>query len=574
MKTLRRILFFQLACALGWAHTAAAQADITNSAGTITAQYADSPPGEEIGKAIDNQPASKFLTFHRAAWLQFQAAAPAVVTKYTLTSGDDWDERDPKNWTLRASTDGAGWVTLDTQTNQDFTARGEKKEYSFSNTSAYSYYRLETTNNGDTKLQLAEWELWSTPAAAGVATVFQHVNYAGTGVALPVGSYTTAQLQARGIANNWISSVRVTSGYAVTFYDNDNFQGPSLTKTADDATLVDDSWNDRATSIVVAAAAPAPAAPTELAATAVSAAQINLAWQDNASAETLFRIERSVDGATYAAVATVAANVTSYANTGLAAGTRYFYRVRAENSGGASAYSNAASATTAGLGNVATVYADCAFTPAGVALPVGTYTTAQLQAKGIANEAISSVKVASGYQVVLYDNDNFTGASVAVSVNNACLTENGFGFNDRTSSLRVQAYDPATSVPIEPSYARALGVNGSTVQLTWADNSGNETGFRIERSTSTSNFTSVATVGPNTTAYANTGLAAGTKYYYRVRAENGVGASRYSNTTGAHTQETPPATIGPDYVAPDHARHTMTLLAYNDDVAFYGSTLR
>ena len=49
----------------------------------------------------------------------------------------------------------------------------------------------------------------------------------------------------------------------------------------------------------------APAAPTNLSATAVSSSQINLAWTDNASNESGFRIERSADGATFTEIGVV-----------------------------------------------------------------------------------------------------------------------------------------------------------------------------------------------------------------------------------------------------------------------------
>jgi LmbE family N-acetylglucosaminyl deacetylase len=90
----------------------------------------------------------------------------------------------------------------------------------------------------------------------------------------------------------------------------------------------------------------APAAPSGLTATATSSSQINLAWVDNATNETGYSIERSTDGTTFTVVATLGANVTTYANTGLAAATTYSYRVRAANSAGTSAYSNTATATT------------------------------------------------------------------------------------------------------------------------------------------------------------------------------------------------------------------------------------
>jgi hypothetical protein len=90
-----------------------------------------------------------------------------------------------------------------------------------------------------------------------------------------------------------------------------------------------------------------PAAPGGLTATAASASQINLSWTDNANNETGFKVERSPNGSSsWAQIGTTGANVTTYSNTGLAAGTKYYYRVRATNSAGDSAYSNTANATT------------------------------------------------------------------------------------------------------------------------------------------------------------------------------------------------------------------------------------
>jgi hypothetical protein len=88
-------------------------------------------------------------------------------------------------------------------------------------------------------------------------------------------------------------------------------------------------------------------APSNLSASAISKSQIDLSWQDNASNETGFRIERKkASGASYIVIAEAGSNVTSYSDTGLSAGTKYFYRIKAYNSSGESSYSNEASATT------------------------------------------------------------------------------------------------------------------------------------------------------------------------------------------------------------------------------------
>jgi subtilisin family serine protease len=91
---------------------------------------------------------------------------------------------------------------------------------------------------------------------------------------------------------------------------------------------------------------PVPEAPSGLTDQTVSKSQINLAWNDNSSAEESFKIERSTDGTTFTQIASVGVGVTSYSNTGLARNKLYYYRVRAYNVSGNSAYSNTASAKT------------------------------------------------------------------------------------------------------------------------------------------------------------------------------------------------------------------------------------
>jgi len=85
-----------------------------------------------------------------------------------------------------------------------------------------------------------------------------------------------------------------------------------------------------------------PVAPSSLSATAVSATQIDLAWTDNSSDETGFKIERPAG----TLINTTAVNANSYSNTGLTCGTSYTYSVKATGLGGDST-AVTASATTA-----------------------------------------------------------------------------------------------------------------------------------------------------------------------------------------------------------------------------------
>ncbi|MBP6821474.1 MAG: carboxypeptidase regulatory-like domain-containing protein, partial [Acidobacteria bacterium] len=91
-----------------------------------------------------------------------------------------------------------------------------------------------------------------------------------------------------------------------------------------------------------------PVAPTLLYSTVWSWDQVSLRWNDNSTNEDGFKIERCVgDNCTnFVPFATVAANTTSFTNTGLTGRTWYRYRVRAFNLAGESVPTNIESVLT------------------------------------------------------------------------------------------------------------------------------------------------------------------------------------------------------------------------------------
>lgn len=89
------------------------------------------------------------------------------------------------------------------------------------------------------------------------------------------------------------------------------------------------------------------------------------------------------------------------------------------------------------------------------------------------------------------------------------------------------AYTPAGSAPVAPSAVSAVATSYDRIQLTWDDNSNNETGFEITRSTTLGGtYSPIATV--NTNSYLDTALSSNTSYYYKVRAVGAFGQSAFT----------------------------------------------
>jgi hypothetical protein len=105
----------------------------------------------------------------------------------------------------------------------------------------------------------------------------------------------------------------------------------------------------------------------------------------------------------------------------------------------------------------------------------------------------------------------------------------------------LMAHLPATP-PAAPSELAAPNPVSPMVELTWLDNSGNETGFELERSTDQVDWLLVATPAANATSHSDTTVAEGEGYYYRIRAVNGGGASGWSDTAGPYLT---PGGMGP-----------------------------
>jgi len=337
------------------------------------------------------------------------------------------------------------------------------------------------------------------------------------------------------------------------------------------------------------ARAAVPTAPTNLIATAISPGQVNLTWTDNSSDELSFLIERKTGSAgTFAQIASVSTNVVTFGDTGLTASTTYFYRVRASNASGNSAYTNQGSVTT----------------PAGDATPPTAPT-------GLTATAVSGSQVnlswaaatddvgVTGYRVERCDGFNLSGGCtnfVQIAAP-ASTTYSDTGLTELTiHTYRVRAVDaagnlgpysntasvqtPDTTPPTAPSALTAIAASASQINLRWTnstDTGSGVNGYQVERcqgATCTA-FLQMAFVQNGPSSFIDTGLAVAT-YRYRVRSiDNAGNLSAYSNIASATTSSTadttaPSAPTGLAATAPVSNQLNLSWTASTDDIGVTG----
>ena len=92
----------------------------------------------------------------------------------------------------------------------------------------------------------------SPSPGTGVVTVFKDCNYSGVSTVLEAGDYNLARLTSLGVQDDNISSIKITQGFKVTLYQDDNFTGGSTVLTSASSCL-DATWNDKVTSLRVIA---------------------------------------------------------------------------------------------------------------------------------------------------------------------------------------------------------------------------------------------------------------------------------------------------------------------------------
>ncbi len=291
---------------------------------------------------------------------------------------------------------------------------------------------------------------------------------------------------------------------------------------------------------------PLPAAPMYVSGVySGGPSQITLTWNDMSTNETGFRVERgtsSVNSSTptstisFSFRANTPANSTPFGgytdNGPFQEGVAYWYRVRAFNNNGSSAFAEPTSVP---------VYDNTPPTT-----PTNLHVTqATCSDVAFAWDPSSDAHGVWGYKI-------YEGGLFARNVYNATQDTSPGGFYAVTSHIySVAAFDyygnlsgqsafltanrPLACAPVAPRNTRVTNVTSSTITFTWDDYSNNETVFYVERQVDDKPYTQVDKTPANVATDTDTGLDPQHHYCYIVRAANSYGNSDYSQEACAWT---------------------------------------
>ncbi len=286
-----------------------------------------------------------------------------------------------------------------------------------------------------------------------------------------------------------------------------------------------------------------------------------LKWVDNATNEDNFIIEVSTpDNLNFSEVGTSIMNGVSFQVNGLTPSTTYYFRVRAANASGMSAYSNEVTTVTD---------ADPLAAPDNLVATAVSQSAIDLQWNDNSSTETDFI--------ILRSTSSGSGYGIIGSVGANQTTYNDTGLNPGTNYYYVVRASDGTfesgdsnegnattfAALADPDNLVATVASFSEINLTWNDNSGTETGFVVERSIpSIDPYQIIATLGADVTSYNDTGLNPETEYRYRVMATGSSGDSNYSNEA---TTTTPPAILAPDNLSATTASHDQIDLTWQDN---------
>ena len=147
-----------------------------------------------------------------------------------------------------------------------------------------------------------------------------------------------------------------------------------------------------------------------------------------------------------------------------------------------------------------------------------------------------------------YGTDELRDSGIAIISSSSSLLT--FYSKDSSQFRPYLEFSPDPDPPDPPTNVTAIALDSTSAQVTWIDQSSDETGFRIWRSLTDGNYESVGETAANVTSYIDHDLQPGTTYYYKVSAFNNAGNSQPAGPDTVTLPEPqppdPPANVAAD----------------------------
>ena len=314
-------------------------------------------------------------------------------------------------------------------------------------------------------------------------------------------------------------------------------------------------------------------APTDLVANAPNDTQVDLTWTDNATTENGFQVLRSDTGigGTYSVIASLRTpNLSAYSDTGLTPGIEVCYQVRAAASfSSVGPESESACATPGGAvtppaapdNAVASTVSDSEIDVTWNDLSADEDEFKIERALGAGGAFVEVATVGPG--ITFYPD---IGLAAETEYCYRVLASNSAGDSGPSNESCATTDAAPSNPPAPPTNLVTTTFSESRIDLSYTDNSGDETGFRVERAIGTGGaFSEIDILGADVTTYEDTNLAADTEYCYRVLAYNVAGDSDYTNESCATTDASTDPFAAPTNlvaIAPDEFQIDLT---WNDN---------
>jgi fibronectin type 3 domain-containing protein len=300
-----------------------------------------------------------------------------------------------------------------------------------------------------------------------------------------------------------------------------------------------------------------PAAPTGLEASAGNA-HVNLSWSASANATGYYVKRSTTSGGPYAQIAGTGS--TSFTDTGITNGTKYFYVVSSYNSAGQSANSAEASTTPSASVTIPSV-------PSGLqAAPGDTQISLTWNASnGATSYNVKRATTTGGPYTTVgsLTTNSFTNTGLTNGTKYFYVVSALNSAGESANSAEVTA-TPTASLTPPAAPAGLMATPGSAqVSLSWTASAG-ATSYHVKRGTASGGpYTQVA--APTVTTLTDTNLTNSTTYYYVVSALNTAGES--ANSTQALAT---PAGTAPDAIITIDPTKTKPISPYIYGINFYG----